>query len=75
MVGKRGSRKDCTFRTMSHARAQNIAWRHRGIAIETEIDREPVQVILNLLRRVEATEYPMLGGREQRTQPASVRGH
>ena len=75
MIGERGGSENCPLGTVCHARFKHAAWRHRGVAVEAEVDRQPVEVILNLLRGIEACEQAMLGRGQQRMQPASVGGH
>ena len=75
MIGQRGGGEDRTFGAVGHARLQDAAWRHGRIAVEAEIDRQPVEEGLDLLRRVEAHEQPMLGRRQQCVQPAAISGH
>src|SRR6478672_13296146 len=74
VIGQRGGGKDRTFGAVGHTRLQDAAWRHGRIAVEAEIDWQPVEEGLDLLRRVEAYEQPMLGWRQQRVQPAAISG-
>ena len=64
-----------TFGAMRHPRVEHPARRHRCVTLETEIDRQPVEKVLDLLRGVEPCERPMLCRRQQRMKPASIAGH
>jgi len=75
VVGERSGGEDRAFGAMRHACFYHAAWRHRSVAVQAEVDRQPVEEILNLLRGVEAREQAMLGWGQQRMQPASVSGH
>jgi hypothetical protein len=66
MIDECRDSEDRRLRAMGGARLQHATRRHAGVALELEIGRQLFDEGLNLLRRVEARERPVLGRRQQR---------